>query len=229
MASVLGGLHSDICSGSIGKQISFSTGRYHPARGRRFPVRHRSINQTAHRRLIFEQAQYFWANENAPIVEVWNIFASSVKKKDRLGQIYTPTAHELYVGYRITSLLYDIPWITLPPQNLSCSYFPDCSVSWTEDGALLSWENSIPSDCRIVVLENRNLRHCNVRARCGLRAYVFDENDESPQYISDAIDVPDVPSGWDKILGNTYMRTDFFAIDNWCRIGVKCNEFILCT
>lgn len=71
-------------------------------RSRATPVQPRTPKQTF-KRAAFTQASSSWRQLTAPERDAWNAYASQVQRSDSLGQSYTPTGHELYVGGAIST------------------------------------------------------------------------------------------------------------------------------
>ncbi len=217
MSLVLGPLHSDKASGKFADSIVFTKTSPHRVSVTRFPIKRQNQDLSTFRRLCFARANYLWQNENLEIIEYWNAFAAQYPRKKNLSGASYATGQQAYISHRITSLFYDIPFQSYPPSKPTTDWFPEPVIEWTSSGALLTITGSIPTNCRIIVRERRNLKEVCKRARPGKVAYIFNEDDEPPFFVSGAIGEVNIPPGWPYIYGGSWLRWDCFSIDGFCR------------
>lgn len=229
MSKVLSPLFSTDASGAFADSIIFRHNAGHCAGAKRFAVKSSFPEITHFRNQVFEHACFQWANSSADVVSQWYAYAEKFFSKKNSPFDKKLTASNLFIQSLCNAAIYNLPFSYLPPLTPSTNYHPFVAVEWTASGALLTLTAPVPDWHRVVIRERRNLKDGSIRARAGNVAYVFTGDDEPPYFISAGLEVPDVPPGFPSIIGGTYLRWDFFTIDNSIRRSVDLCGFIECT
>lgn len=80
----------------------------------------------------------------------WNALASTVMRRDSLGQQYSPTGHQLFVGLNATLLLSGAAIVSAPPATFAFGANPATGLT-SAGGALTLVHGAVPADVGLEV------------------------------------------------------------------------------
>lgn len=157
MAKVLGPLHSNSASGSVGSLTYIQAPGGTNVRARITPIKKKTRVQGEYRRLSMGRTAFQFSNISSADQQSWVDFAGEKKVNSSIGQPTKISSIAWYMRFGIVTFYYYNGVLTRPPISLSPAWMPRINVEWTSSGALLSWDETIEDSRAIVVRQWRNL------------------------------------------------------------------------